>query len=237
MLDSAINSVPLVGHIKGGIHYNLGNKEKAQEAISSANRSSAVFAGGVAGLLVDVFLSLKPGQTVTMFSGLFSGGPPGAILGGVAGGLAADGTYTFLESKALKEFKPVGTLALVNKIKKNQGNKSVAGDLVDLVGSFVLDGLTGATLVVPARCFHQTAVPKMGVLGTISDSVTGAIIEPSWCNLGDEEGKSKDKKNIYLKYTGTVNFGLRKMKSLGSLKTEEGFYSKKKLKRSLSCTW
>ncbi len=49
VVESALDSVPVVGHIKGGIHHSMGDAEKAQTAMASANRSTGVIVGGVIG--------------------------------------------------------------------------------------------------------------------------------------------------------------------------------------------
>ncbi|OXA47073.1 hypothetical protein Fcan01_18451 [Folsomia candida] len=64
------DQVPGVGHIKGGIHYAMGENEKGDESMKSASRTVGVIAGGVIGLV--------------------AGGPAGAAVGGAAGGVAMD---------------------------------------------------------------------------------------------------------------------------------------------------
>ena len=57
--------VPIVGHIKGGIHYACGDKDGGDNAMKAASRTIGVVGGGAVGIL---------------------GGPAGMIAGGVAGG-------------------------------------------------------------------------------------------------------------------------------------------------------
>ena len=61
-LSNVVDSVPLVGHAKGAVHYALGDTEGGNSALLAATRSSAVLAGGIGGGIV--------------------GGPVGAIAGG-----------------------------------------------------------------------------------------------------------------------------------------------------------
>ncbi|CAG7821975.1 unnamed protein product, partial [Allacma fusca] len=69
-----VDSIPVAGHIKGGVHYALGENEQGEEAMKAASRSTGVIIGGVGGFV--------------------AGGPVGAVAGGIAGGAAADGIIT-----------------------------------------------------------------------------------------------------------------------------------------------
>ena len=89
--DGVLSSAPVVGHIKGGIHYAVGDKEGGDNCMRAASRTTAVVAGGVAGT--------------------FAGGPAGAIAGGVAAGAACDGAMTGIESAINGEYKPQGQIA------------------------------------------------------------------------------------------------------------------------------
>ena len=71
-----VNGVPVVGHVKGGIHYACGDKDGGDNAMKAASRTVGVVGGGVVGGL--------------------AGGPVGAIAGGIAGGAAW--TASLLES-------------------------------------------------------------------------------------------------------------------------------------------
>lgn len=53
-LNSITNSIPLVGHTKGLLHYACNDVEGGQEAIQSANRSTAAVAEGVGDLLIAI---------------------------------------------------------------------------------------------------------------------------------------------------------------------------------------
>ena len=67
-METFADGVPVVGHIKGGVHYALGEEEKGETAMKSASRTTGVIIGGVAGTIV--------------------GGPAGGVAGGIAGGSA-----------------------------------------------------------------------------------------------------------------------------------------------------
>ena len=69
-MSSFFNSVPIVGHIKGIVHYARGDKEGGNKAMKSATRTTAVIAAGVTGEVVA--------------------GPMGAFAGGVGAGAEWD---------------------------------------------------------------------------------------------------------------------------------------------------
>jgi hypothetical protein len=74
LAEGVVDSLPVVGHAKGGIHYAIGQRERGDAIMKSASRSVGVIAGGT--------------------GGFFVGGPVGAVAGGVAGGAAVDGIIT-----------------------------------------------------------------------------------------------------------------------------------------------
>lgn len=55
-MQRVIDTIPVVGHIKGGVHYALGEPEKGEHALKAASRSTGVVLGGVGGLLVGNLL-------------------------------------------------------------------------------------------------------------------------------------------------------------------------------------
>lgn len=68
------NGIPVVGHVKGVIHYACGDTEGGHQAMKSSSRTIGVIGGGVGGFVV--------------------GGPVGAFAGGIAGGAAMDAITT-----------------------------------------------------------------------------------------------------------------------------------------------
>ena len=65
-MSNFADGIPVVGHVKGGIHYICGDKEGGDNAMKSSSRTVGVIGGGV--------------------GGFFVGGPAGAIGGGLTGG-------------------------------------------------------------------------------------------------------------------------------------------------------
>lgn len=118
LLSNVANAVPVVGHVKGAIHYAAGDKEGGHQAMKSSSRSIGVIGGGV--------------------GGFFVGGPVGAVAGGIAGGVALDGLTTGVDSLVHQKYKPNGFLQTIDNIDKDEGHR--AGHVFDLVGGVALDG-------------------------------------------------------------------------------------------------
>ena len=160
MVDGTVSAVPVVGHVKGAIHYATGNKEKGHAAMKASSRSTGVMIGGAAGFI--------------------AGGPVGAVAGGVTGGVAMDGIITGADSAKHKEFRPYGDFELV-KDPKNPGK------WCDVVGGKVIDGVVGSSAgaaasqiqpVVKARIDFQPSpgsAPPSWKVHTAS-CVTNAIV-------------------------------------------------------------
>ncbi|PAV85736.1 hypothetical protein WR25_14784 isoform B [Diploscapter pachys] len=110
---------PVVGHIKGAIHYIARDKDGGDKAMKSASRTTGVMAGGV--------------------GGFFVGGPVGAVAGGIAGGLAMDEITTVVDSVVHKELRPSGYVAAIENVISNPN----AGDIFDTVLMPVFDGMAG----------------------------------------------------------------------------------------------
>ena len=72
-IEHIANEAPLIGHIKGGIHYICGDERKGDEAMKASSRSTALLLGSVGGFM--------------------TGGAVAAVAGGVAFGAAFDGYF------------------------------------------------------------------------------------------------------------------------------------------------
>ena len=66
-----VDAIPVVGHVKGVVHYACGDQAGGDKAMVASSRSTCVAGGAAGGFLV--------------------GGPVGAVAGGMAGGAARDG--------------------------------------------------------------------------------------------------------------------------------------------------
>lgn len=51
-VNTLVNSIPVIGHAKGLVHFTLNDKEAGKEAMALATRSTAVLAAGTTGFLV-----------------------------------------------------------------------------------------------------------------------------------------------------------------------------------------
>ncbi|XP_071152114.1 uncharacterized protein [Mytilus edulis] len=122
MINDTVNSIPIVGHAKGMVHYIAGDKMGGDEAMKSASHTTGTIGGGIAGF------------------GLL--GPIGAIAGGITGGAIMDATITTADTLIHDEDRPYGYLNQIKQIKEKPGD---AGQWVDMATSLALDGLAGHT--------------------------------------------------------------------------------------------
>jgi hypothetical protein len=95
-MSNVADSIPVVGHAKGIVHYAVGDTEGGDEAMKSASRSVGVVAGGVGGFVV--------------------GGPIGAYAGGVAGGMAADTVISIADTIVHDESRPYGHIQSLERL-------------------------------------------------------------------------------------------------------------------------
>lgn len=116
------NGMPVVGHIKGGIHYAIGDKKRGNEAMKKASRSTGVVIGGVLGV---------------------SGGPVGMVAGGIAGGAVMDGITTGVESAIEKKYTPSGQIKAWTNVATSNDAQTIIGGVVGGVMSPIMDGVGG----------------------------------------------------------------------------------------------
>lgn len=60
-LNIAIESVPVLGHIKGGVHYALGDDVEATSAIKRATKPIGIVVGGAAGMVLGGITGAREG--------------------------------------------------------------------------------------------------------------------------------------------------------------------------------
>jgi len=119
-----LDGTPVVGHLKGAIHYAVGDTEGGDQVMRSASRTIGVIGGGVVGIA--------------------GGGPAGMVAGGALGGAAADGIITGIESSIHGEFRPSGQIETVNRLATHTGDdQALVGSIVQGLVTTSLDGLTG----------------------------------------------------------------------------------------------
>ncbi|CAF0951837.1 unnamed protein product [Didymodactylos carnosus] len=112
-MSNFADGIPIVGHLKGAVHYAVGDDDGGDKAMISATRTTAVMGGGAAGLIV--------------------GGPVGAVAGGIYAGVTVDSIHTIATEK------PQGYIAAADNIYNNPS----AGGIFDSGLMIVGDGLTG----------------------------------------------------------------------------------------------
>jgi len=117
---SLLDSIPVVGHIKGVVHYATGDAEAGNDAMHSATRTSAVVGGA--------------------FVGTVTGGPLGGIAGAVGAGNAVDAGFTVVESIANDEWSPRGNIEAATNIVTGD---DVLGGLGEIAINTVADSLGG----------------------------------------------------------------------------------------------
>jgi hypothetical protein len=126
--ERAVDAIPIVGHIKGGIHYAAGDSEGGEQALKASSRSVGVALGGIAGFV--------------------AGGPVGAFAGGAAGGVVSDGIISGVDLLANGgDSKPYGYVKTTLEIQKSkQENGSATGEqIATLVFTPIVDGIAGYT--------------------------------------------------------------------------------------------
>jgi len=110
-MSNAANAIPIIGHVKGAVHYACGDSLRGELAVKSASQSTGIIVGGIAGGII--------------------GGPIGAVTLGTAGGAAVDVIVTGVESLIHKEYRPNGSIAIATRVATGKSVK----DSFDLEGS------------------------------------------------------------------------------------------------------
>lgn len=136
--SSFADGFPVLGHVKGSVHYAMGDREKGDSSMKAATRSVGVMAGGAGGFLV--------------------GGPVGAFCGGSAAGTAMDAAITKIDSKLHGEYRPYGSISTINLIKEGQ---ATGGDYLQLGVTLAFDGFAGLAAGQTLETFQTSK--SMGV--------------------------------------------------------------------------
>eukprot|EP00697_Spironema_sp_BW2_P013720 gnl/Spiro4/3962_TR1973_c0_g2_i1.p1 gnl/Spiro4/3962_TR1973_c0_g2~~gnl/Spiro4/3962_TR1973_c0_g2_i1.p1 ORF type:complete len:532 (-),score=96.42 gnl/Spiro4/3962_TR1973_c0_g2_i1:100-1581(-) len=158
-LSDAADTVPVVGHIKGGIHYACGDKSGGDAAMKSSSRSTMVLAAGVGGFAV--------------------GGPVGASFAGAAGGALMDGITTAADSAVHKEYRPQGIVHMVETLKQNPRNPGLWFDaailpIADGTAGYAAGRLATGSMARPSAALARAArVCGAGVISAKDKSHAG----------------------------------------------------------------
>jgi len=111
-----VDALPAVGHIKGGIHYAVGDNESGAIAMKAASRTTTVVTSGIIGFAV--------------------GGPVGAVVASTVSAPVYDSTVTIIDTVIHDKFCPFGVLIPFGDVKN-------AGKWYDMVCLITIDALTG----------------------------------------------------------------------------------------------
>jgi len=99
-MKSFADGFPVVSHVKGVVHYAIGNTEKGNNCMKSASRTTAVLAGGA---------------VVALTGGIVLAVAGGVIIARVASNVVTTG----IESAAYCQYKLAGTIAAVTQAVGN----------------------------------------------------------------------------------------------------------------------
>ena len=119
--SAVADGLPVVGHVKGVVHYAMGDKQKGHQSMESASRTTLVLGAGA------------------LTGGLGAGVALGAGAG-VGTGLAYDGTTTLIDKAVSKDPNTANNRGIFALANKDVTPNEVFGALVTPIG----DGLTGA---------------------------------------------------------------------------------------------
>jgi len=169
VLNRIVNSIPVVGHIKGLVHYLCDDADGGDRAVRSATRTV-----GVVGIASGGMLLL---------------GPAGGIVGGTCGGVFMDMLITS-ESMIKGKPEPYGYIAVVQKISFYPGCKK-SGPAFELCAVAAFDALagfgtasdlTGSSNNAPPVTTHH-AVANPGVVSSAAGVTTGISHSSAIANI------------------------------------------------------
>ncbi|CAH0403501.1 unnamed protein product [Chilo suppressalis] len=156
---NVINSIPVFGHIKAGVHMLTGNPREAAEATHAANRSTAAVAGGAATAVVV--------------------GPIGMIFGAIAAGTTVYFIYSLANNSAVGVFDELEDTD--KDICKNEFPRTSLLKTGLHVGADALSGATGGN--VAANIPKALAAVVVGIAGVLAkafdDSARSATLSSS----------------------------------------------------------
>ena len=184
--NEVTNGMPVIGHIKGGIHYAIGDRKSGNEAMKKASRSTGVVVGGVLGV---------------------SGGPVGMVAGGIAGGAVMDGITTGVESAVEGKYTPAGQIKAWTNVATGKDPQTIIGGVVEGVMSPIMDGIGVYDVGTLFKGGKVTHPQNSEVLGA-SSSVTRADrdefrveFEEGQTESGESEADSDFGEWVYLSST------------------------------------
>lgn len=140
-MGGVVNGIPVIGHIKGAVHYLAKDDEGGAAAMKAASHSTAVTVGGAMGMSVA--------------------GPAGAVMIGIAAGTSMDATITMSDSLIHNEKRMYGCFETLEKIETGT---MTSGDAVDSLAGLVFDGMAayagGQAYNKYKKCKQTKSAPK-----------------------------------------------------------------------------
>nr|XP_037872608.1 uncharacterized protein LOC119628372 isoform X1 [Bombyx mori] len=137
-ISNVLDSIPVVGHVKGVVHYAVGDTEGGNNSMYQSTRTSAVLAGGAVGCLA---------------------GPAGAALGGVYGGMITDGLVSAAKNEPVGIFESSANIG--RDIASGKNPMASVGSAsfkiaMDGIGGFGMGGVSSVASKVPAKAVAKT---------------------------------------------------------------------------------
>jgi len=132
-ISELADSIPIVGHVKGLVHFAIGDTEAGAHSLEAATRTLAVVGAG----------ALTAG----------TGGAAAPILAGVVAGIAADAAITGVESWRHHNYEPQGYLGAISEFKEDW-----RGGIFDVVALGTGDALLGVDGSVTKTNYKTTKV-------------------------------------------------------------------------------
>lgn len=133
-VNGIANAIPVVGHVKGVVHYACGDHKGGEAAMIASSRTVGVVGGAVGGAV----------------GGFFCGGPVGAVVGGAAGGVGGgagmDTITTGINSAIKGEFVPAGQISGWTKAINNENPQELLDGLFCLSATPIADAAVGASV-------------------------------------------------------------------------------------------
>lgn len=200
-IEPIADNTPVIGHVKGGIHIAVGDKERGEQILKGASSSTAMVIGGVVG------------------------GPGGAI----AAGAAMDGIITVVDSDVHNEYRPFGIVNYASNIDKHSVGEHFdtwTGIGSQFVGGKAATKVTGKQssfgAEIPFKAANEVIreTPRFGaevpLERTLSDahgSVVSTILREETPRFGGEIPLKRKLNDPYGPEGGIVLRGIKKSRS------------------------
>lgn len=135
-VSSFADAIPVVGHVKGGIHYAMGDIDAGNKSMEASTRTAAVLGAGIA-------------------TGGLGGGIAYGAVAGIGTGIAYDSTATIIDDAVNGEEASLhGTMKLIKPDEMNPNE--FLGGLMGIAG----DAMTGASGAAMGKSLRNTAKAK-----------------------------------------------------------------------------